>query len=136
MKTKLIAITLACALFGANAMAQSGSQLSEASGDASGVVVIGTLSAVAGSAYVVVTGVEQVGDSTVVALKNVSDGATATVKLSGQAAQGASQLAGKAVSVTATASGHVLIAAGKVIAFIPNEIGKALLHTSPSGAKE
>jgi hypothetical protein len=36
--------------------------------------------------------------------------------------------AGTTLDVVATASGHMLVLSGKVLAFIPNELGKALLH--------
>jgi hypothetical protein len=36
--------------------------------------------------------------------------------------------AGTAVAVTALSAGWILSSAGKAIAFIPNEIGKALLY--------
>jgi hypothetical protein len=41
---------------------------------------------------------------------------------------GASLLVGAAVTVTAVSAGWVLSTAGQVIAFVPNELGKALLH--------
>ena len=36
--------------------------------------------------------------------------------------------AGTAIAVTAISTGWVLSTAGQAIAFVPNEIGKALLH--------
>ena len=48
--------------------------------------------------------------------------------LSAQAAGGLSVAAGTVVLVTAMSAGWVLSAAGKAIAFIPNEIGKALVY--------
>ena len=45
-----------------------------------------------------------------------------------QAAGGLSVAAGTAVVVTAVSAGWVLSAAGQAIAFIPNEIGAALLY--------
>lgn len=136
MKTKLMIVALACALFGTNpaALAQ-GSNLSATPSNASGAVVMGSLLVVAVGGSVVAQSVETVADGTMVVLRNVADGSTATVKLSGDGAKGFSQLVGQTVTVTATASGHVLIAAGKVIAFIPTEIGKGLLHHSQNGAK-
>jgi len=61
-------------------------------------------------------------------LERASDGARASVTLSAAAAGGLSVAAGTAVVVTAFSAGWVLSAAGKAIAFIPNEIGAALLH--------
>ena len=44
------------------------------------------------------------------------------------AAGGLSVAAGTAITVSAFSAGWVLSAAGQAIAFIPNEIGKALLY--------
>ena len=65
---------------------------------------------------------------TVWVLERASDGARATLHFSGHVAQGAALSIGGAVAVTALTSGYVLSAAGNAIAFIPNEIGRALLH--------
>jgi hypothetical protein len=97
---------------------------------ASGIVVGGSLSVVAASGIVIVKGVETVGDSVVVVFKGASDAATASVRLTGQAARGASLVVGSAVEVVAVSTGSLLVASGKAIAFIPNEIGLALLHQS------
>ena len=35
---------------------------------------------------------------------------------------------GTTLDVVATSTGHMLVFSGKVLAFIPNELGKALLH--------
>ena len=75
-----------------------------------------------------VVAVEAASTGTVWVLERASDGARASVKLSAQAAGGLSVAAGTAVLVTAMSTGWVLSAAGRAIAFIPNEIGAALLH--------
>jgi hypothetical protein len=81
----------------------------------------------AGAMFTVVA-VETLSDGTVWVLERASDGARASVQFAGAVAGGASLLAGTAVVATAISTGWVLSAAGKAIAFIPNEIGKALLH--------
>ena len=65
---------------------------------------------------------------TVWVLERASDGARATLTLSGQRGRGCRSAAGTAVVVTAISTGWVLSAAGQAIAFIPNEIGAALLY--------
>lgn len=75
-----------------------------------------------------VVAVEAVSEGTVWVLERASDGAHASVTLSGQVAGGLSVAAGTAVLVTAMSTGWVLSAAGQAIAFIPNQIGAALLH--------
>ena len=48
--------------------------------------------------------------------------------LLGAAARGLSLAAGTTLEVAALSTGHALVLSGKVLAFIPNEAGKALLH--------
>jgi hypothetical protein len=83
---------------------------------------------VGAGAVLTVVSVQASATGTVWVLERASDGARATLHFSGHAAQGAALSIGGAVVVTALASGHVLSAAGNAIAFIPNEIGRALLH--------
>jgi hypothetical protein len=61
-------------------------------------------------------------------LERTSDGARASVRLGAQAAGGLSIAAGTVVVVTALSTGWVLSTASRAIAFIPNEIGTALLY--------
>ena len=86
---------------------------------------VGLLSA--GAMFTVVA-VEAASAGTVWVLERASDGARASVTLSAGAAGGVSVLAGTVVLTTAFSAGWVLSAAGKAIAFIPNEVGKALLY--------
>lgn len=81
----------------------------------------------AGAALVVVS-VEVVGDATVWVLERASDGARISLRTSGKLAEGLVVSAGTTVAVSVIGTGVVLSTAGNVIAFIPNEIGKALLH--------
>jgi len=81
----------------------------------------------AGAALTVVA-VEGSATGAVWVLERASDGARATLKLSAQAAGGLSVAAGTVVVVTAVSTGWVLSTASRAIAFIPNEIGSALLY--------
>jgi hypothetical protein len=79
-------------------------------------------------ASLTVVAVQASATGTVWVLERASDGVRSSVKLSAQAAKGASTVAGTAVTKTAVSTGWVLSAASQVIAFVPNEIGAALLH--------
>ena len=79
-------------------------------------------------AVLVVKGVEISAKGTVYVLERLSDGARASVEVSGKVANAASTAVGTVVSVSVISAGVVLSVAGAVIAFIPNEIGRALLH--------
>jgi len=125
-----------CLACGAASAEQGASALSNASGliaEGSATVVYGSLSAVAASGTVVVESVQVAGDASIVVLAGASDATRATLRLSGNVLQGASVVAGASVAVVAVSTGYLLVSAGKVIAFIPNEIGSALLHHSRVG---
>jgi hypothetical protein len=92
------------------------------------VSVAAPVAVLAGDAALTVVTVSAVGQGTVWVLERASDGIRVSLTLSGQAAAGVSLAAGAVVLVTASTAGSVLSAAGQAIAFIPNEIGKALLY--------
>jgi hypothetical protein len=79
-------------------------------------------------ATLTVVAVEASAEGAVWLLERASDGARMSVTLGAQAAGGLSVAAGTAVLVTAFSAGWVLSAAGQAIAYVPNEIGRALLH--------
>lgn len=129
MKRTLVATVLAVAC--AASQAADGSQtFSQDLGALSATVVAGSVLTVFAAGSLVVESVEVVGDGAQVVLKGAADGSKATVQFSGKALDGVSLTAGTAVSVVAMAAGHALVVAGKVIAFLPNAAGKALLHHS------
>lgn len=102
-------------------------------------VVVGA-SAVAGSvaavpialsttgATLVIKTVESTAKGTLYVLERASDGARASVEVVGKGIAGVSMVAGMAVVVSVVAAGVLLSAAGEAIAFIPNALGRALLH--------
>ena len=92
-----------------------------------GVVAIPVAFSTAG-AVLVVKAVDASAVSTVYVLERISDGAKASIEVSAKAAGGVSTAVGAVVFVSVISTGVVLSVAGKVIAFIPNEIGKGLLH--------
>jgi hypothetical protein len=106
---------------------QSGQTSSDVS-DASGLVLLGTLSVGAGAAMVVVSAVKEAGDSTMVVLREVGGSAETVVEISSTAASNAGVYAGQVVSVAAESGGYALMAGGTLLAFIPNELGKELLY--------
>jgi hypothetical protein len=106
------------------------SEASQALSQATGVMVNGSAEMLAASGALSVASIEASGESTVIVLNGASNAVVGAVKLSEKAAKEASLAVGKVVEVSAVSTGYLLIASGKVIAFIPNELGKALLHHS------
>lgn len=83
----------------------------------------------AGGASLTVVAVESTAEGTVWLVERASDGARASLHVSRDIAGGASQAVGSAITVTAVSAGYILSTAGRAIAFVPNEIGAALLYT-------
>lgn len=146
MKNRFVTgLIVACALLagaGASFHAQAQSEASALSAlsalPVASVVVGG--SAVAGSvvavplvlstagAVLVVKTVESTVRGTLYVLERASDGASASIEIVGRGVGGVSLSVGATVTVSVVGAGVVLSAAGEAIAFIPNALGRALLH--------
>ena len=72
--------------------------------------------------------VEVTARGTVYVLERASDGARVSVEIVGKGVKASAVGVGASVTVSVIGSGMVLSALGEAIAFIPNELGKALLH--------
>ncbi len=82
----------------------------------------------AAGAVLTVRAVEVSARGTMYLLERASDGAQASVALAGRGLGAASIGVGTLVTVSVVGAGVVLSAAGEVIAFVPNALGRALLH--------
>lgn len=98
-----------------------------ASAAAGAVLAIPVVLSTAG-AVLVVKAVEVSARGTVYLLERASDGVQVSVEVVGKSAVAVSTGVGTMVTVSVIGAGVLLSAAGEVMAFIPNEIGKALLH--------
>jgi|GEM_PF-2141827 len=127
----LLAFTLHTTARAADPAAASAATASEASvgslAAAGSVVVGGSLALLAVAGTAVVASVTVVGASTVMVLRGASDAATASVRVVGNA----SLAVGSVVDVVAVSTGCVLMSAGRIVAFVPNEVGRALVHQRP-----
>lgn len=72
--------------------------------------------------------VEASARGTVYVLERASDGARVSVEVLGRGVGTTSLVAGTVVTVSVIGAGVLLSAAGEAIAFIPNALGRALLH--------
>jgi hypothetical protein len=78
--------------------------------------------------YLIVRTVESTARGTMYVLERASDGASTAIEMVGHGVNGVSLAVGGAVTVSAIGAGVILISSGAAIAFIPNEIGRALLR--------
>jgi hypothetical protein len=79
-------------------------------------------------AVLTVTAVEASTVGVVLVLERASDGARASVELTGRGLAGLVMGVGAVIDCSVIGSGVLLSAAGEAIAFIPNALGRALLH--------
>ncbi len=129
MKKILLAAAVALALVGtARAHSNAASEISALSMLPIAVSVALPAGFILSGAAFTVVAVSAVAEGTVWMLERASDGARFSVTLSAMGVGAVSVGVGATVQTVACSTGWVLSAAGKAIAFIPNEIGKALLH--------
>lgn len=138
-----LAFTLATA---SPAQAQSNGRSSEnasmVSAIVESVVVVGSVLLVEGSANFVVKSVKAVGEGAVITLQSVggsmAQGSEVSLRVSSDAAKSLGLAVGSTVRTVAEATGWVLYAsavgasnaADRLLAFLPNKAGEALLHHS------
>lgn len=122
-----IAALLAINLATANAQSEA-SALSALSALPIAVSVAAPVMILSAGVTLTVVAVDASATGAVWVLERASDGARATLRLGAQAAGGLSVAAGAVVVVTAVSTGWVLSTASRAIAFVPNEIGAALLY--------
>ena len=142
LKTLVCATGLALAMIAVPAHAQSEASLMLSALPVASVVVGGSVGAAAVSvvplalsvagATLVVKAVEVTARGTVYLLERASDGAQASVEVVGRAASGLVAGAvigvGAVVVVSVIGTGVLISTAAEVLAFIPNELGRALLY--------
>ncbi|MFN3861156.1 MAG: hypothetical protein ACK4R2_06770 [Roseateles sp.] len=136
MKTLLTALVLSLSLAApvraqseASAISVAPVALSVAAVSATGAALsVAPAALLSAGVTLTVVSVEVVSGVTVWVLERASDGVRISLRTSGKLAEGLVVSTGAVVTVSVIATGAVLSTAGQVIAFIPNEIGKALLH--------
>lgn len=113
------------------AMAQdSVARPSEASVGASVLVGLSAAWIAYEGAEFTVTAVKASAQGVELSLKGVSAGIETSATIAKGMAEAASVAVGTNVKVVAEATGYALMAAGRMIAFVPNEIGRGLVHRS------
>lgn len=100
----------------------------------SGYIVAGSIEIIAASAELTVQAVQAAGESVVIVLRGASEAATVSVLTSAHLSANASVAAGTLVQVAGESIGYALYVGGNLIAFVPSEVGRALIHQSYHGA--
>ena len=141
MKTKrtLFALTAAVLIISTASMqsvAQDSTAASAAASQAaiagSGAIVDGSANLIRAGGMFVVAGVAVASDASVILLRDAASGSEASVRVAGDVARAASVAVGQTVTVVAETAGLSLIAGGRLVAFIPSEVARALMYTAHS----
>jgi len=107
---------------------QGMSNASAASLAASGFVVAGSSELIHASAALTVTALQVAGETVVIVMRGAAESVTVSVRTSATIARDASVAVGSAVRVVAESVGYALYVGARLIAFVPNEIGRSLIH--------
>lgn len=103
-----------------------------------GLVVAGSLSAVAASGQVAIEALEKTDDAVILIVTSVSEAGkasatlasevtTASIKLTGKTIEKMAFVVGQTLEISVVSTGYFLVYSGKALAFIPNEVGQALI---------
>ena len=117
---------------GLPALSQGSSHLSSASVE----VVAGSAAALVDGGELVISGIETAGEFLIVTLKGATEVGTVSLRIPSTIAGTTSLATGTIMQVATEAAGQALLASGKLIAFIPNEAGRSLLHHFPHSEKK
>lgn len=141
MKTKrtlfaLAAAVLVTATASMQSLAQDSAAASAAASQAaiarSGAIVDGSANVIRAGGMFVVAGVAAAGDASVILLRDAATGSEGSVRVAGDVTRAGSIAVGQTVTVVAETAGLSLVAGGRLVAFIPNEVARALVYTARS----
>ena len=107
------------------------SQASTLSAEGASVLVAGSVETLASTPVLSVTAVNAVAEGAIVVLRGASEAATVSVRVTPEIAGHLSQAVGATVKVVSESAGYALIYGGEMIAFVPNALGRRLLHHAP-----
>ena len=105
---------------------------SQASLAASGMLIDGSIGIIRAGAHFAVAAVTPLANASVIVVRDVATGSEASIRVAGDVARTGSIAVGDTVSVVAQAIGASLIVGGKLVAFVPNEVGRALVYQARS----
>lgn len=128
MRNRMLVLLMALAL---SPMARAHGELSELS-EASVLPVAVSVAApgllLSGGLLLAVHSVEASAEGTVWVLERLSDGVQFTLRVAGRATRASLQAGGTVLGTLSVAGGTLLVSGARVIAFVPNTLGRALLH--------
>jgi len=142
LKNVYVALLLVCPLSfnpvtAADNLSEASGTLSVASlsllGMSTHALIEGSAEMLGDVSQLTVRGVETSGTSTVLVLEGMSQAGAVVLRVTTQLSGGVLVVAGETVQISTQTLGFVITKAGQVLAFIPNAVGRSLLHSSVHG---
>jgi len=127
----MVVIAISPTVHAQDSLTRGSQGLSNASGAslaASGFVVAGSSELIQTSANLTVMALQSAGETVVIVMRGAAESVTVSVRTSAVIARDASVAVGSAVRVVAESVGYALYVGARLIAFVPNEIGRSLIH--------
>ncbi len=121
---------LSASAFAHNTGSQASATSVELSGQGVSEIVRGSFHLLQAGSQLPITAIRTVGDFTYVTLRVVRESGTVTLKVASTAVGESALATGQILQATSVGTGILLCKAGKIIAFVPNEAGKALLYNA------
>ena len=97
-----------------------------------GAAALPVLALYAGSTLTIAS-IQVIGAGATLVLKGAADGARAVIEVSAETLRALGCTVGQSVTVVRQASGYLLVASGKALAYVPATADAALLHSARSG---
>jgi len=127
MKIRCLSFVL-LAPFAAHAQSDAASQVSAVSAEPASAAAEAVFTAVPAGTRWVVKGVADSATGASVVLEASGDAAVVSVGVSLEASAAAARAIGKSVDVVATSTGRVIYLGSEAIAYVPNALGREMLH--------
>lgn len=100
------------------------------SGEGASMIVAGSVEVLAETSALTIQGVETSAEGGVLILSGVAAGSELALRIATELAAELAGAVGSTVEVVTESAGYALIHAGKMIAYVPNELAGSLIHRS------
>lgn len=127
-KAMLLLAVSTSALAGPHGGSEASSASANLSSEGMGQIVQGSSKILAAGSQLPIVAIKTVGDFSYITLKTLHGSATTTIRVSRDVAGHVLMSTGQLIQVVATGTGQMLYTSGHMIAYIPNQAGKELLH--------
>lgn len=129
-KKAVILFAISTQVFAAPHGSQGSAASAALSGQGLSQIVGGSSQILQGGSQLTVVSVQTMGEVTLITLQKAGQSASVTLRVASDISGHALFATGQLIRILTTGAGTLLINAGRVVAFLPNEMGKSLIYSS------